>query len=309
MRGTRSFKAWLVAVLGYSVISMLSVAPLAAQGGVPEFFAVRGATVVPVSGPRMENVTLVVAHGVITEIAKDASVPPEAWVIEGKGLMVYPGLFDSFTDVGMASTAGVPANERVGGPAQADARGPEDRPGSTPWRNAAGAASLTDKRVSSWRDAGFTTVMSAPKGGIFPGQGAILDLAGERDGDMVVKSPVALPISLKPVGNAYSFPDSLMGTIGYVRQVWLDTDWSTKAEASYGQHPQGVARPGYDRTNFALAEALENHALVMIPANNTVQIRRALTLADTWQVHAVIYGAQMAYEVAGADRSEVARGG
>jgi imidazolonepropionase-like amidohydrolase len=298
MLSARSLRVRLAAALTFSAISVLSVSRLSAQGGVPEFFAIRGATVVPVSGPRMENVTLVVAHGVISEIGKDPSIPPEAWIIEGKGLIVYPGLFDSFTDIVMVPAAAAPSGERGGRQAQPDAHGPEDRPGSTPWRDAAGEASLTDKRISTWRDAGFTTVMSAPKGGIFPGQGAILDLAGERDGDMVVKSPVALPISLKPVGNDYSFPDSLMGTIGYVHQVWLDTDWSTKAEATYEKHPRGVARPAYDRTNSALAGALEDHAVVMIPANNSVQILRALKLADTWHVNAVIYGAQMAYEVA-----------
>jgi imidazolonepropionase-like amidohydrolase len=298
MRCALRVKFWLTAALTFSAVSLLAGSRVSAQGGVPEFFAIRGATVVPVSGPKMEDATLVVAHGVITELAKDASIPPEAWVIEGKGLIVYPGLFDSFSDIGMLSTPAGSASERGERPAQA-ARGPEDRPGSTPWRDAAGEASLTDKRISTWRDAGFTTVMSAPKGGIFPGQGAILDLAGERDGDMVVKTPVALPISLKPVGSDYSFPVSLMGTIGYVHQVWLDTDWSTKAETTYDKHPRGVARPSYDRTNSALAEALEDHALVMIPANNAVQIRRALKLADTWHVNAVIYGAQMAYEVPG----------
>src|SRR5262249_42451186 len=37
---------------------------------------------------------------------------------------------------------------------------------------------------------------------------------------------------------------------------------------------------------------------VLIPANNHVQLRRALDLADRWNVKGVIYGGQMAYEVA-----------
>ena len=66
---------------------------------------------------------------------------------------------------------------------------------------------------------------------------------------MVVKSPVAIPVSLQPAGSFTSFPGSLMGTIAYVRQVWLDTEWSTKAQAIYEKNPRGVARPRYDRTN------------------------------------------------------------
>jgi len=89
-----------------------------------------------------------------------------------------------------------------------------------------------------------------------------------------------------------------MGSIAYVRQVWLDTDWSTQAQAIYEKNPRGVARPRFDRTEEALAEALEDHALVLIPANNATQIRRALGLADRWHVNGVVYGGQMSYEVA-----------
>ena len=276
-----------------------AVAPrLAAQGGEPQYFAIRGATVVPVSGPRIENATVIISRGVIAAVGKDASIPEEAWVIDGKGLTVYPGLVDSFTDVGLSPAAPPPSSEGGTRGQQPVSRGPEDRPGSTPWRDAAGEASLSDKRVETWRNAGFTTVVSAPKGGIFPGQGAVLDLAGERNGEMVVKSPVAIPVSLQPVGNFSSFPGSLMGTLGYVRQIWLDSDWSTKAEAIYEKNPRGVARPRYDRTDSSLADALEDHALVLIPANNPVQIRRAFELVDRWHVTAAIYGGQMSYEVA-----------
>jgi imidazolonepropionase-like amidohydrolase len=283
-----------------TTLSVLFVAAprIAAQGGEPQSFAIRGATVVPVSGPRIENATVVISRGVITAVGKDASFPQEAWLIDGKGLTVYPGLFDSFTDIGLPSTSPAPGGEGGARPPQAISRGPEDRPGSTPWRDAAGEASLSDKRIEAWRSAGFTTVVSAPKGGIFAGQAAILDLAGERNGDLVVKSPVAIPVSLQPVGNFSSFPGSLMGTVAYVRQVWIDTDWSSKAEAIYEKNPRGVARPRYDRSEAALADALEDHAVVLIPANNTVQIRRAFELADRWHVNGVLYGGQMAYEVA-----------
>ncbi len=284
-----------------ATLAMLVAGPrLAAQGGEPQYFAIRGATVVPVSGPRIENATVIVSRGVITAVGKDASIPEEAWVIDGKGLTVYPGLVDSFTDVGLLSSA--PAAPPAGGesgarPAPAISRGPEDRPGSTPWRDAAGEATLSDKRVETWRSAGFTTVVSAPKGGIFPGQAAVLDLAGERNGDMVVKSPVAIPLAFQRSDNFTTFPNSLMGVVAYVRQVWLDTDWSAKAEAIYEKSPR-VARPRYDRTDSALADALEDHALVLIPANNSVQIRRAFELVDRWHVNSAIYGGQMGYEVA-----------
>ena len=274
--------------------------PLAhAQGGEPEYFAIRGAKVFPVSGPPIDGATVVVSKGIITAIGRDAAIPPEAWVIDGKGLNVYPGLVDAFTDVGIP--AAPPAGGEGGGPRrpQERANGPEDRPASTPWRSGAEEASLSDKRIETWRNGGFTTVMCAPKGGFLPGQAAVLDLAGERAGDLVVKTPVAIPLSFQTSGGfGGGFPDSLLGVLSYIHQVWLDTDWSMKAQAIYEKNPRGVARPRYDRTEATLAEALEDHALVLVPANNRVQLRRALELIERWKVSGAIYGGQMGYEVA-----------
>src|SRR5437899_3203416 len=290
---------WCVSAVCFTLLALFFAAPpVQAQGGEPQYFAIRGAKVVPVSGPPVENATIVVSRGLIAAVGKDVAIPPEAWVVEGKGLTVYPGLIDSFTDVGL------PAAPPAGGEggfrgSQERARGPEDRPYSAPWRSAADEASLSDKRIETWRSAGFTTVVSAPKGGIFPGLGAVLDLAGERAGDLVVKSPVAIPVGFQTSGGFSSgFPNSIMGVLAYVHQVWLDTEWSIKAQAIYEKNPRGTARPRYDRTEAALAEALEDHAFVLIPANNSIQLRRALELFDRWHVTGRIYGGQMAYEAA-----------
>jgi hypothetical protein len=276
---------------------------LQAQGGEPQYFAIRGAKVVPVSGPPVENATIVVSRGLITAVGKDLAIPAEAWVIEGKGLTVYPGLVDAFTDVGIPAAAPPTGGEGGGGPRrgaqEGAARGPEDRPASTPWRSGADEVSLSDKRIETWRNGGFTTVVSAPKGGILPGQAAVLDLAGERAGDLVVKSPVAIPVSFQTSGGfGGGFPSSIMGVLAYIHQVWLDTEWSINAQTMYEKNPRSMARPRYDRTEAALAEALEDHAVVLIPANNSIQLRRGLELVDRWKVNGVLYGGQMAYEVA-----------
>src|SRR5881296_2023963 len=291
-----------LAVCFTALLALFCAAPaLYAQGGEPQYFAIRGAKVVPVSGPPVENATIVISRGLITAIGKDLAIPPEAWVIDGKGLTVYPGLIDSFTDVGLPAA---PPASGEGGPRRSSegARGPEDRPYSSPWRSAADEVSLSDKRIETWRSGGFTTVVSSPKGGIFPGQAAVLDLAGERTGDLVVKSPVAIPLSFQTSGGfGGGFPNSIMGVLAYVHQVWLDTEWSIKAQATYEKNPRSVARPRYDRTEAALAEALEDHALILIPANNSIQLRRALELVDRWSVKGAtyaIYGGQMGYEVA-----------
>ena len=280
-------------------LGLLATPAVWAQGGEPRTFEIRGAKVVPVSSPPLENATVVVSRGIITAVGTNVAIPPDAWVIEGKGLTVYPGLIDGFTDVGVAAAAPA-ATAGDGGTLQQPpiSRGPEDRPATTPWRSAADEVNPADPRVETWRSAGFTTVVATPKGGMFPGQAAVLDLGGERAGDLVVKSPVAVPVSLQAPGGFRNFPGSQMGSIAYVRQVWLDTNWETQAEAIYEKNPRGVERPKYDRSEAALAEALSKHAVVLIPGNTSLQIRRALRLAEEWKLNAVLYGAQMGYEVA-----------
>src|ERR1700686_4928116 len=218
-----------------ALIAALCMAPESrGQGGEPPYFAIRGAKIVPVSGRTVENSTIIISRGIISAIGADAKIPDEAWIIDGKGLTVYPGLIDSLTDVGLLATppAGTPAAPGADAAprppqTQVPARGPEDRPGTTPWRNAADEVNLGDKRIETWRNGGFTTFVAALKVVFFPGQAAVLDLAGDRPGDFVVKTPAAIPLNLPPTGGFNSgFPDSLMGVLPYVRQVFLETDWS-----------------------------------------------------------------------------------
>src|SRR5712672_3269927 len=127
------------ALVGCMVAILLLIAPavMFAQGGEPKYFAIRGARVVPVSGPPMEDATIVVARGIIVAVARDATIPADAWVIDGKGLTVYPGLLDAFTDVGIPPPVPPPATEGAPRRPAEVVRGPEDRPNTAPWRNAA----------------------------------------------------------------------------------------------------------------------------------------------------------------------------
>src|SRR5882724_13284633 len=99
----------VLVVAAFSVLSLTAASSAFAQGGEPQYFAIRGVKVVPVSGPPIEDATIVVARGVILAVAKDAAIPADAWVIEGKGLTVYPGLLDALTDVGLPPAPAPPA--------------------------------------------------------------------------------------------------------------------------------------------------------------------------------------------------------
>jgi imidazolonepropionase-like amidohydrolase len=276
------------------------------EGGEPRYFAITNARIVPVSGAVIESGTVVVAKGLIQAVGASVTVPPEAWVIDGKGLTVYPGLIDAGTDIGMpkeetpeepAPAAGRGRGRRRSAPTGPLAMGPEDRPGTTPWRVAADELKTDDKRIETWRNAGFTTVLTVPEGGIFSGQASLIDLAGERPGEMVVKPLAAVVLSFKS-GGFFGFPSSLMGTIAYMRQVVDDTTWYEQASAVYEANPNKYERPAYDRTERVVGGAIRGKEIVLVPANNSIQILRAIQLAGEWNIPAVLYGGQEGYAVA-----------
>jgi len=300
--------------LAVAAIGAVAFTPVAyaagGQGGEPRYFAITNARIVPVSGPVIDSGTVVVAKGLIQAVGPNVTIPSEAWVIDGKGLAVYPGLIDAGTDLGLpreegeatpaAAAGGGRGRRRAAPPSGPIARGPQDRPGTTPWRVAADELKPDDKRIETWRNAGFTTALTIPDGEMFPGQATLIDLAGERPGEMVVKAAAALPLSFKPTGGFFGFPDSLMGAIAYVRQVLDDTAWYAQAEPVYEANPAKNERLPYDRAETVLSRAAQDNQVVLLPANNAIQILRGLRLAEEWKIPAVLQGGQQGYAVAAA---------
>jgi hypothetical protein len=162
--------------------------------------------------------------------------------------------------------------------------------------NAADELKPDDKRIETWRNGGFTSTLAAPMTGIFPGQGAVVNLAGERPSEMVVAAPSALLVTLQPARGFANFPDSLMGVIAYVRQVFLDANWYNQAQPIYHSHPQGLERPAYDRTEMVVNDTLVSIRPVLLPGNTAQEMHRALAMAHDVGGRAVIYGGQQSYE-------------
>src|ERR1700723_4138176 len=87
-----------------------------------------------------------------------------------------------------------------------------------------------------------------------------------------------------------------MGTIAYVRQGLDDPAWYAQAEPIYQANPTKTERVPYERTEYVLNRALQANEIVLLPANNTIQILRAIRLTGEWKIRAVLYGGQQGYE-------------
>src|SRR3954453_23701951 len=77
--------------------------PTTQQGVIPPrvVFAIRNARIVTVSGPDIENGTVVIRDGKIEAVGTNVSVPSDAQTIDGHGLSVYPGMIDAGTNMGL----------------------------------------------------------------------------------------------------------------------------------------------------------------------------------------------------------------
>ena len=65
--------------------------------------AIRNARIVTVSRPRIPRGTVVLRNGLIEAVGcRNVHIPADAWVIEGDGLTVYPGLIDASQHAGNA---------------------------------------------------------------------------------------------------------------------------------------------------------------------------------------------------------------
>ena len=284
--------------------------------------AIRNAKIVTVSGPVIAKGTVVVRNGIIEAVGENVPIPADAFVVEGEGLTVYPGLIDALSTLGLggALTTGAATSAAGRGgrgtqtttvPAVVSATpavaataattrsmGPEDRPQTTSWEMAAAEISVSDSRIPNVRSAGVTTAVTFPTRGIFGGQGAIIDLiTGEKPGEMVVIPAVGQYIAIGRSGGAGGggfgggFPSSLMGYISYVRQIYLDAEHYKAVKEAYEKDPLGVERPAYDR---ALEGVLASKR-ILLPANRVVEIDRILRLAAELKQPTILYGLREAY--------------
>jgi len=253
------------------------------------------------NGQTLEDVTVLLADGLIEAVGSRVKIPGDAWVIDGEGLTLYPGLIDGLTTLGQKQEEEEDRGEggrgggggRRGTSSGPTIRGPQDRPKTTPWASAADEQA-EDGRIEKWRKAGFTAALTAPGDGIFAGQAALIGLGTEEPKQRVLATPVAQKIAFE-TGGFRAYPGSLMGVISYVKQLFSDQRHYTQSKALYATSPRGRERPSYDRALEPLEEAIESNLAFLMPGHLGREIDRVLAISDEYDFRAILYGGQGAY--------------
>ena len=289
-------------LFAFAAIALLFGVSASAQS-----IAITNARIVTVSGDTIEKGTVVVRDGLIESVGANAKIPADAQTIDATGLTVYPGFIDAMTSLGLqappAPTPGA-GGRGGGGGAAAAAAAAATAPASNsnyplglrPELVTAEDLRAGETQFDTNRNAGFTTVVTVGRTGIFNGQSAIINLAGDSVSSMVVKSPFAEHISFATIPG--QFPGSLLGTFAALRQMLLDAQRQQEIQKMYAANPKGMKRPEADKSLEALIPILNRQVPVVINANSQREIIRAIDLAKEFNLKAIIAGGQEAWKVA-----------
>lgn len=268
-------------------------------------YAITGARIVTVSGPTIERGTVVIRDGLIAAVGADVTAPPDARPVDGTGLTVYPGLIDASSALGIPRPTPTPGATPAGGFAglfgqsapSATSPNSTQLPGLQPEILASDILRPGGPEIEAARGAGITAAQTAPRGNVFLGQSAVINLAGDSPQAMIVRSPVALYVGLSPIGGG-QYPGSLMGVFSSVRQMLLDARRYREANEIYERNPRGLRRPEQDKSLAALLPVLDRRMPVVMQADRAREIDRALDLAQEFNLQMIINGGLEADRVA-----------
>jgi hypothetical protein len=276
------------------LLVLLLATPLYADA--PGVYAITGGTVHPVSGPDVPNGVVIIRDGLIEAAGANLTVPPDASVVDATGAHVYPGLIDAQTSLGFATAAPRPRRGGGGGGGAAPPPAPQ-LPETSPAFEALQNVKLSDEDADARRAIGVTTILTAPSFGIFNGQSVLLNLGSGSLESRVIRNPAALQVSFSP-RPSWTFPDSLMGVVAYIRQTLLDGQQYSAAHAIYDRNPAGNPRPETNASLAALAPVLQRNLPVVFVADSDLMFRRAQAIAREFNLRMIVSGARQGYKFA-----------
>jgi imidazolonepropionase-like amidohydrolase len=278
--------------------------PTTQQGVLPPrgVFAIRNARIVTVSGPDIENGTVVIRDGKIEAVGAAVNVPANAQTIDGRGLSVYPGMIDAGTNMGLVE---VPqgANGTVDLSEVGD---------FNPNAKAIIAVNPHSAHIAVTRVEGVTNTVTAPNGGLISGQAALINLLGTAPKEMAVIAQAALVINYPRVaggggggfGGFQQQPANLSETLEanarqleQIRKLLRDAEAYGRSQDAYAKD-RSLPRPDQNLVLESLVPYVRGEHPVMFRAEREAEIRGAIRFAEEMKLKPIILGGNDAWKVA-----------
>ena len=249
----------------------------------PTAYAITHAKIFTLAGNTIEDGTLVIRDGKIAAVGASLDIPAGAQVIDAKGLQVYPGIFDSITQMGLREIGAVSATVDS-----------TETGNYNPDVVAATAVSPSSEHIPVTRAAGITEVLAVPgssgfdSGGssnVIGGQASAIHMAGWAIEEMLIKKSAAMVLNWPEIETqtfdfaTFSRKEKPYSDAKqeYDKQVNEITDWLERAR-HYAQVVEKGSPAKYDRDVKleALAPVVRGELPLLVFADRSREIRNAV---------------------------------
>ena len=274
--------------LAFAAVLLLAALPVPTRA---QTTAVVGGTVHPVSGPEIQGGVVLMEGSEITAVGPrdEVTIPESARRIDATGQVVTPGFIDAATSTGLVEVSSVGGTR--------DAALQTEDPVRAAFRVTDGINPNTTV-IPITRLGGVTTVAAIPSGGAIAGQGAVIDLYGERLSDMLVQDQAAMYASYTPEGTEET-GEARGGLSLRLREAFEDAQFYRENEGAYdrGAYDRGAIRDlVISRLDLeALGPVLAGEVPLIVRAARASDIDAVLRVTREYGIEPVILGGEEAW--------------
>ena len=246
--------------------------------------ALVGGTIHPVSGPVVVDGTIVFDGGRITALGKNVPIPDGAEQVDIQGKHVYPGLIDSYSNIGLVEISAVRATRDF---AETGSINPNVK--------AQVAVNPDSEIIPVTRSGGVLLALSVPQGGVISGTSSLLQLDGWSWEDMSLAPSVGMHVRwprMSPVSDWWmeqSEKDQLKQRDQALTNLRRAFDSARDYLRAKKSSRKKQAFP-IDSRWEAMVPVLTGKVPLIVQANEIQQIQAAVAFAKQQQVKLIIYG-------------------
>jgi imidazolonepropionase-like amidohydrolase len=255
----------------------------------PPTFLIRGARVYTLSGPPIERGSVLIRGERIAAVGAAISAPAGTRVIDARGLEVYPGMVDAFSDMGLREIVTIPATVDT---SEVGAYNPQ--------LVTATAINPESELIPVARSNGITNTLSVPGwgGSIIAGQASLIHLSGSTIDEMLVRRSAAMIVTWPSLETR--FID--FATLTARRRPFSDvkrqydaaidalTSWIERARKYDQSLRNGTPQQGRDLKIEALAAIVRRELPLMVVAIRSRDIRNAVEYCEKQNLKMIVAG-------------------